>query len=293
MANQIHIAASNIISGAAIYAAGPYMCALGNIYTAESECMSEYGANVLKPNIYELIDITNTYAFENLIDNPINLKDDKVYIFSGKLDSVISQDIVLLLHEYYSNFILQKNIKTDYNIEAEHCLPTMDYGNSCNILSSPYLGKCFFDGAGAGLHALYGSLNEGLSNPVNLYEFDQTNFFNKNEYTSLNNIGYVYIPNNCYYGNLCSLHISFHGCKQGIEYIGNSYALHSGFNNWAENNNIVVLYPYVKSSIDNPNGCWDWWGYTGESYATKFGKQIEFILNIIQFFKKESSFASI
>ena len=27
----------------------------------------------------------------------------------------------------------------------------------------------------------------------------------------------------------------------------------------------------------NPNGCWDWWGYTGENYATRDGAQIRVI----------------
>ena len=26
--------------------------------------------------------------------------------------------------------------------------------------------------------------------------------------------------------------------------------------------------------LTNPNGCWDWWGYTGVAYPTKAGPQI-------------------
>lgn len=284
MANQLHIAASRLINGAAIFAAGPYMCSLGNIHTAESICMSEYGNNIIKPNVYELVEITNTYAYDNLIDSPSNLKDDNVYIFSGKLDSIISQDIVLTLQEYYSHFIPQQNIKTEYNIMSEHCLPTINYGEDCNILSSPYLGKCFFDGAKAALSVLYGNLKESKSNDSNLYSFDQTKYFNKYEYTSLDSTGYIYIPNSCQ-NNACSLHLSLHGCKQGLDFIGNTFALHSGFNDWAEENKIIILYPYVKSSIDNPNGCWDWWGYTGKNYATKYGKQVSFLIRLINSFK--------
>jgi len=37
-----------------------------------------------------------------------------------------------------------------------------------------------------------------------------------------------------------------------------------------------VLFPQVEPSFQplNPNGCWDWWGYTGLDYATKSGTQI-------------------
>lgn len=48
--------------------------------------------------------------------------------------------------------------------------------------------------------------------------------------------------------------------------VGNKYALHAGYNEWAEANGIVVLYPYWKRSQaapSNPEGCADWWGYSG------------------------------
>jgi hypothetical protein len=40
------------------------------------------------------------------------------------------------------------------------------------------------------------------------------------------------------------------------------------------------LYPQVGSSKIapmNPLGCWDWWGYTDENYATRGGRQIKVV----------------
>lgn len=288
MASQVHIALSNSIQGAAIFAAGPYMCALGSISKAESECMSEYSNNFLPPNVYELIEMTNLYDYEKQIDPVTNLKNDKVFIFSGTLDTIISQQIVRKTEEYYNHFIPRQNIFTNYNIAAEHCLPTLLYGNPCSTLSSPYMSMCLFDGAGESLQILYDDLIVPLSDdiqmPHSLRIFDQTPFYNKNEYTSLNEFGFIYIPEDCEITKKCRMHISFHGCLQGWEFIANTYAVNSGFNVWAEKNNIIILYPYVKSSIDNPNGCWDWWGYTGLEYGTKYGKQIQFIERIIETF---------
>jgi hypothetical protein len=37
------------------------------------------------------------------------------------------------------------------------------------------------------------------------------------------------------------------------------------------------LYPQVARSYIypfNPKGCWDWWGYSGEDYATRDGAQL-------------------
>jgi len=64
----------------------------------------------------------------------------------------------------------------------------------------------------------------------------------------------------------CKLHISFHGCKQFVAKIGTRYVVRGGFNEWAESNGYVVLYPQTVNSYTlpfNPEGCFDWWGYTG------------------------------
>ena len=50
---------------------------------------------------------------------------------------------------------------------------------------------------------------------------------------------------------------------------------HAGYAAWADTNRIVVLFPQAVSIPGlNPNGCWDWWGYTDENYANKTGVQI-------------------
>ena len=67
---------------------------------------------------------------------------------------------------------------------------------------------------------------------------------------------------------------------QSSEYISDAFAAGTGYNEWAEANKLLVLYPQVASSKIapmNPYGCWDWWGYTNEDYATKDGPQIKVI----------------
>ena len=97
--------------------------------------------------------------------------------------------------------------------------------------------------------------------------------------------GYLYVPTECQSkSTVCKLHISFHGCKQGKEYIGDVYARHTGLNEWAETNNIIVLYPQVISDmlLQNPNGCFDWWGYLDKDYHTKKGKQLSSIARMAE-----------
>lgn len=41
--------------------------------------------------------------------------------------------------------------------------------------------------------------------------------------------------------------------------IGTTFAEHAGYNQVAEVNNIIILYPQTHSSTLNPNGCFDWY----------------------------------
>ncbi|MEA3114493.1 MAG: hypothetical protein QOG58_4292, partial [Caballeronia sp.] len=43
-----------------------------------------------------------------------------------------------------------------------------------------------------------------------------------------------------------------------------------------------VLFPQAVSIPGlNPDGCWDWWGYTGQHFADQQGVQLRTIRNMI------------
>ena len=97
---------------------------------------------------------------------------------------------------------------------------------------------------------------------------------------------WLYVPATCAAGNACRLHVALHGCKQGQSYLpltpppggglynGTTFVKNTGYDRWADNNHLVILYPQALTVPGNPNGCWDWWGYTGQDYATREGVQI-------------------
>jgi poly(3-hydroxybutyrate) depolymerase len=91
----------------------------------------------------------------------------------------------------------------------------------------------------------------------------------------MNDVGYVYVPRSCQQGATCRVHIAFHGGLQTLDDIGTEYVAKTGFNNWADTNNIIVLYPQAKKTpSNNSQGFWDWWGYTVADYAFKSGVQM-------------------
>src|SRR5205085_2804983 len=87
----------------------------------------------------------------------------------------------------------------------------------------------------------------------------------------------------------CRVHVALHGCLQSLGDIGEDFIKHAGYNEWADTNHIIVLYPQIHAvgitalGITNPQGCWDWWGYLdanpveSPTYLLKSGKQIRAI----------------
>ena len=212
------------------------------------------------------------------------MADDRVFLFSGTKDSVVNPITMTALQEYYSYFINSRQILTDFTFPAEHCFPSVDYGEPCNTLDSPYIGACSYDAAYKSLTQIYygTKLAAGYAIPSNLKSFDQTPYFSGLS-TSIGDVGYIYIPTACAAMGPCKLHIAYHGCLQTLDDIGNAFAANAGYNSWAEANNIIVVYPYTikNSRLGNPNGCWDWWGYTTANYAYKTGDQMLFSKRII------------
>lgn len=129
MATQLHIAFSNDISGCGILAGAPYYCAANGLTT--NLCM-------LGPSIYILVSALlgqiNTYASSGRIDNPTNIANDRVYIFTGLYDTVEASGVVKLNQNLYSQ--LNANVKTNYNMRASHGFPTVNYGTACAVLNA-------------------------------------------------------------------------------------------------------------------------------------------------------------
>ena len=86
--------------------------------------------------------------------------------------------------------------------------------------------------------------------------------------------GVVYIPADCERASGCRVHIAFHGCAQNESEVADAFYAKTGFARWADTNRLIVLFPQTKASATNPQGCWDWWGFTGRDFLTRTAPQI-------------------
>ncbi len=63
---------------------------------------------------------------------------------------------------------------------------------------------------------------------------------------SMADTGFLFVPRDCAAGQPCRVHVAFHGCRQGIGFLGRTFARQTGYDRWADANRIVVLYPQVR-----------------------------------------------
>ncbi len=286
MAVQLQVAYSRSIIGSGVVAGGPYYCAANNMAFA-GICMGQ--VPFFPPNPSLMADAARNFASARLIDSLSNLGNRRVYVFSGTDDSVVKQPAVDATVSFFQQVgITQDNLKYVNKVPAGHAVITPAYGNLCSANASPYISRCDldnagYDQAGALLQHIYGTLNPRVDTPTGqILTFDQRSYAPAS--TGMAETGHLYVPQSCTTANAhCRVHVAIHGCLQSSESVGSQFYTDTGYNNWADSNNILVLYPQVNKSTTpfNPQGCWDWWGYTGGNYAYKSSPQMKAIVKMV------------
>jgi len=295
MAVQFGVSWSSIVKGVGVIAGGPYYCAqgtaidglLGNLgpsLTATGPCMKGP-----PPDLEPLIEQTDEWARRKDIDDPHNIANQRIYIFSGYNDSVVDPKVGGAAYRFYLHYLDGRssgNLFYQSAIGAGHSQVTVDYGLPCNKNEGDFIDRCNYDQAGIILQHIYGALNPKNRGALSgkLLSFDQRELTSPASPASYSmaETGYVYVPEACAALQRCRVHIALHGCKQNFDTVRDRYIKHAGYNEWADTNRLIILYPQtiVGDPVTdpftplNPFGCWDWWGYTNFNYAVQAGRQI-------------------
>ena len=151
MTAQFHVAYSDMLVGAGIIAGGPFDC-VGSYKTDPDEFISEATSTCMNPlNEYvgpdgkKLFDKAKKLAGKNKIADVNNLKDDKVYLFSGSNDKVVSTIVVDQVEAFYKAAGLPPaNIKYNKNVNAGHAIIVNNASVQCPETESPFINDCDF-----------------------------------------------------------------------------------------------------------------------------------------------------
>ncbi|EPS26473.1 putative PHB depolymerase family esterase [Penicillium oxalicum 114-2] len=281
---QLGVAYSNVFqTGFGVFAGGPFDCARNQAYIS---CMYNGNPSITTP-------IANMKAWSGNQIAPIsNLKNRKIYLWTGSSDTTVGPNVMNALNSQLSNFDTPADVSYVTTSGASHTFPTDFSGsgdNSCSMSSSPYISNCNYDGAGAVLQWMYGPLNAKNTGTLSgsIVSFAQNGAYVA---AGMDTTGYMYVPASCQSGNtVCKLHVALHGCLQSYSNIQMKFVQNTGYNQWADTNNIIILYPQAKpdntihstwgGSLSNPNGCWDWVGWYGNNADQIGGVQMVAIVN--------------
>lgn len=325
-AHQFHVAFSGLVDGAGLVAAGPYACAEDIPFvlfthaspraaTAVAVC-TRIGRDAFgwwafwlprAPDADASVAAVAEAHADGTIDDPAGLSGDRAWIFSGGEDEVVPPATAAALADVYRRLgVGGDRLSVVQDPRAAHGFPIEEFeGDSafpkrdCGEHAPPFLIDCDLAAAGRLLAHLLPAGWVGAprpADPARLSRFDQTGFFDTGEETiGLAASGFLYVPAACAGDGAaaggCRLHVAFHGCRQNEAAVGDDFVWDAGYNQWAEANDIVVLYPQAAAwtpawnptGLDgNPNACWDWWGYSGPDYATREGPQMRAVRAMIE-----------
>lgn len=315
MAVQMGVAHSAAVKGVAATAGGPYFCALqdalggAGVSRAIRRCMQgdpDYGVTpITADTLGQMQASARAWSARGLIDPVDGLEAQTVWLFHGYNDGIVKKPANDALRDWYGGFTPASQVFYKDDLKAGHAQisaactdATSGSCNPCAQTGGKFINACadkpaesgLYDAAGAALQLFYGPLQRTVTAQLgsSLETFEQKPFTKDRQgeqvmpiRLAMGDTGYVYVPQACKAGEPCRLHIAFHGCMQDAGSIGDQFAVGAGFNEWADKNRIVVLYPQARATITtavsssvptNPMGCWDWWGYNDFLYDSSAGR---------------------
>lgn len=276
MAHQLHVVYSDLFNGVGIIAGGPYGCAAGSLATAMERCMARAPSEMPVEALLEQMQVA---AAQGSIAPLGALADDPVWLFHGTEDQVVAAGVADGLHSLYGQLTDSGKLVYINTFEAAHHFPTETQGHGCLESQMPFIGACKFDAAGKLLAHLYGPLHApAKESGGELREIEVPGA----QAASLMEQAFLYVPLSCGSdGVSCRLHVVLHGCAQSAQTLKSGFIEQSGYLRWADENQILLLYPQVQASATNPYGCWDWWGYTGSNYLERDGVQMSAVVRMV------------
>lgn len=325
MAVQFGVAHSASVRGVAATAGGPYFCAgkdsLGGAAVGKviARCMQGDPAlsaqRITAADLAQMRAAARAWSAQGRIDDVAHLATQTVWLFHGYNDGIVKAPVSDALFKWYQGMVPSGNVFYKDQLRAAHAQISASCGEAaqncqtCATSGGDFINACtdgaanalLYDAAGSALQMFYGAMTRTPTTQLSgtLKRFDQQPYVRDENglvqplKVAMANAGFLFVPRSCAAGAACRVHIAFHGCGQQIDKIGDAFARKAGFNEWADANHIVVLYPQARDTHVpvglpiNPDGCWDWWGYndflfeSAGHYATRDGRQISAVWNMV------------
>ncbi|MCA1772682.1 MAG: PHB depolymerase family esterase [Halomonas sp.] len=289
MATQLAVAFPERFSALGVLAAGLWGCAEGSLSRALNTCMTTSGG---EPTLERLENRRRRYESAEQVGAREALGQLRVFLWHGEADDVVDPKLGDLLADQWRRWLDNTSqlsvVQRDetghgWPVSLNDDTPPPQALGDCQQGGGSYLLACDDDVAGAMLRFLYPEREASDEGRGELSAFDQSEF----AVAGMADSGFVYIPKGCEQGG-CQVTLALHGCQMSEDAIGDAFVRHSGLNDWAASHQQIVLYPQAESSMMNPQGCWDWWGYAEDSsklaplHDTREGVQVQALVAMLE-----------
>ena len=290
MAGQLHIAYSNEIKGAAIFAAGPWGCASGSLVKALAACTD----NTADMGLPALVDAARVASLEGTIDPIQNIYQSPVWLFHGNADATVKKSVNDATYHFYQ--ALSADVVYNNATIANHAWVSPLGANPCEVSASPYTSACKdMDPQAEFLtHILRRKVNPpntkqllGTITPFSQDYYSRSKWALDADMLSMDTTGYIYVPPSCATSQ-CDVVMALHGCLQSVSMVGLDFINQSNLNQYADTNNLIIMYPQAialsAGVVLNPKSCWDWWSYLAMDslYAVKGSYQMEVLMSMMR-----------
>lgn len=288
MATQLAVAWPERFSGLAVLGAGPWSCAQGTLRRALGQCMT---TRLGPPDLAELEQRLAGYRELDRAGSAEALSALRAFVWHGSADETVAPALGAALAEQLGTwleapdeqlrFVESEGIGHGWPIGHRDTPPPATELGDCRQGGGTHLLSCGLEIADEAMNWLHAGGGDGQGSGE-LIHFDQRDFAVK----GLDDSGYLFVPDACHEGG-CELTVALHGCAMGAEQIGELFVRHSGLNEWAAANDRVVLYPQAETSLANPQGCWDWWGFAESTWQldplhdSRDGTQVRALMGMI------------
>lgn len=263
MSIQHLVAFSSEVDGALVAAGSPYGC--GAMRQPFQTC---YYGHMNETNATEYIES----RFHNgLIDDPQNLRQTPVVLFSGTNDWLVYTRVMRETYWQLQKFMAPFKILRSFNTKAAHVW-SVDHGKcKCGAcwrgrgsLECCDVNNCDLDLSGLMFRHFYGRLKIAarVTARNEMHWINQWNYIPKQGdwmKSGLLKWALAYVPTSCV-DNLtgCRAHVNYHGCTYNIWQRRLLWATSLDLNEYGEANGIVILYPQSAGDRSAGVGCWNW-----------------------------------
>jgi len=285
---------SKSVLGAGVVAGAPYGCNLIGGTDLPDHCGSEPPESWDQP-LFRMISRMRQREALGLVDPLVNLYGRRLFLYSGAHDRVVDSAVMRAVQRQFGYFMRKGAIVGEFGVRSAHGW-VVD-GSTCGRGSGECSACCCDPGAllaCPGYDLAGRMLSHVLGRPLGwprasatspLMDVQQAAYLpwgQTLDSTGMWHTAYIYAPWRCRFpGAGCDVHVHYHGCVWGAEYMGVGMIKAMGLLEWAETAGVVVLFPQASSTVDE-GGCWDWTGETGDLFDTKLGVQLQTVTNILR-----------